>query len=113
MAKGKNKKKKGNDGLHSKVLETKFYSDKKGKFFYFCDVLGNMSVNESGRKRQYIHYCEYRQHPGLIEDVSVCKNRSCGMMRKISLMESHKDSRCGNLYKVYVQKSKEKYINRR
>jgi len=113
MTKGKNRRKNGNDGLQSKVFKTKFHSDKKGKFFYFCDALGNMSVTEKGRRRTYVHYCEYRQHPGLIEDITVCNKRACGMMRKISLMESQKDPRCGNLYRIYVQKSKEKYTNRR
>jgi hypothetical protein len=113
MGKGKNKKKKGGDGLHSKVFETEFHSNKRGRFFYFCNALGNLSMNGEGRKRSYVNYCEYKQHPGLIEDVNVCNKRACGMMRKISLVEGHKDSRCNNLYKVYVARSKEKYVNRR
>lgn len=118
MTKGRNRTRHGNDGLKSKVFDTKFYSDKKGKYFYFCNALENIAILESGQRRAFVPFCGYRTHQGLVDAIDVCKKRSCSMFRKISLMESDKHSHCDKLYRVYMRKNKKglkhkRYVNRR
>ena len=111
MGKSKNKTNGNNDGLQSKVAKVEFHSDKKGRFFYFCDAVKNMSFELNEKK--YVYFCEYRMHQGLIEDTKVCKTRSCEMMKKLWLRDYSKNRKCNQLYKVYTSNLKKRYVNRR
>jgi len=109
--KGRNKTKGSRDKMQSKVLPTKFYNGKNGRFFYFCDALKNISITEENLRRAYIPFCEFKMHEGLIADISVCKKRNCSMYRKISLMKSQREPHCSELYLIYVRKNKN-YTNK-
>ena len=103
------RKKHTDDGLQSKVFPTEFERDDRGKFYWFCNALNNLSVNIQGKP--YAPTCNYSIHQGLVEDISICNKRHCGMLRLVKLKQYNPKPRCNSLFKVHTKKEK-RYVNR-